>query len=166
MVTNNSVALDLVKGAVAGAVATWFMDQATTWLYERQPAEVTQRENDARGGRSAYGNAAESAAGLVGIGLDDDSRARAASAIHWTMGVGAGMLYAVLRRRQPAAAAGKGLVFGAAWFLAMDELVNTAMGFAPPPQQFPWQTHARGLGGHAAFGLANEVVLEALDRVA
>ena len=48
----------------------------------------------------------------------------------------------------------------------IDELMNPVLGFAPGPQVFPWQAHARGLGGHLVFGLTSELVLEGLDRVA
>ena len=48
----------------------------------------------------------------------------------------------------------------------IDELLNPVLGLTPGPLAFPWQTHARGLGGHLAFGVATELVLEGLDRVA
>jgi hypothetical protein len=48
----------------------------------------------------------------------------------------------------------------------MDELVNPVLGLTPGPAAFPWQAHARGLGGHLAFGAANDTALRALDRVA
>jgi uncharacterized membrane protein YagU involved in acid resistance len=47
----------------------------------------------------------------------------------------------------------------------MDELMNPLLGFTPGPQAFPWQAHARGLGGHVVFGLATEGVLQVLDRM-
>jgi hypothetical protein len=164
----NSRALmtDLLKGAVAGALATRVMNWTTTRLYEREPEAVQKRENEARGGQGAYVNAAEVLARTAGWELRDEAKGRGGTAIHWTTGVIAGMKYAVFRRRWPVAAAGFGLPFGAAFFLVVDELMNPLLGLTPGPAEFPWQTHARGLGGHLAFGATNEAALRALDRIA
>jgi uncharacterized membrane protein YagU involved in acid resistance len=72
----------------------------------------------------------------------------------------------VLRRRWRASAAARGLTFGTAFFLVVDELMNPLLGFTPGPRAFPWQAHARGFGGHLAFGAASELALQGLDRVA
>jgi uncharacterized membrane protein YagU involved in acid resistance len=135
-------------------------------MYEHESDEAKQRENDARGGRTAYEAAAERAASAAGMSLSNDRRTQAGSAIHWGTGIFAGAVYAVLREQWPTAAAVKGLPFGAGFFLAVDELLNPLLGLTPGPQAFPWQTHARGLGGHLAFGATTELLLEALDRVA
>jgi hypothetical protein len=156
---------DLIKGALAGAAATWVMGKATTWMYEWEGDEIRERESAARNGKSAYVVAAQKASDVGGIELSEGQK-RAGSAIHWALGIAAGAIYGVLRRRVPAAASGKGLPFGAGFFLVIDEFMNPAFGFSPSPSVFPWQTHARGLGGHLVFGLASEAVLEDLDRVA
>lgn len=166
MQNDRQIAADVVKGAIAGAAAVWLMNQATTWMYEHESEQAKQRENEARGERTAYETAAEQAAGLAGVELSDDQRARTGTSIHWATGIAAGATYAVLRRRWPATAAGLGLPFGAAFFLVVDELMNPLLGLTPGPGAFPWETHARGLGGHLAFGAATELVLEGLDRVA
>lgn len=156
---------DLVRGALAGLVATWAMGQVTAYLYEREGEEARQREDDARDGKTAYGVAAEKAAGAVGRELTDDERAQAGSAIHWGLGVAAGAAYGAIRHRVPLADAAGGALFGTVFFLAMDELATPALGLTPGPTAFPWQTHARGLAGHVVFGLATELTLQALDRV-
>ncbi len=161
-----SVTSDLVKGALAGAAATWAMGRVTTWLYERENEAARQLEDRARGGNTAYGIAAEKLAIVARLDLSDPTRQKAGTAIHWLLGIGAGAAYGVLRRRWPAAAALKGLPFGAVFFVAMDEIANAALGLTPGPLSFPWQAHARGLGGHLTFGAASELVLEGLDRVA
>ena len=166
MKPNGSMAADLVKGAIAGAVATWLMNQATTWMYQYESDQARHRENQARGGRSAYERAAERGAGALGVSLSDEQRAQTGAAIHWTTGIAAGALYGVLRRRWPAAAAANGLPFGTGFFLVVDELANPLLGLTPGPAAFPWQTHARGLGGHVVFGATMELLLDGLDRVA
>ena len=166
MRTNDNIAAHLLKGAIAGAAATWAMGQVTTWMYERESEGVRQRESQARGGRSAHEVAAERAASSAGVSLSERQRGRAGSAIHWATGIAAGALYGLLRKRWAPAAAGNGLAFGTAFFLVVDELLNPLLGFTPGPQAFPWQAHARGLGGHLTFGVTSELVLEGLERVA
>ena len=50
---------DLIKGAIAGAVATWVMGKVTSTMYRREDRWARRREDDARAGKSSYGVAAE-----------------------------------------------------------------------------------------------------------
>ena len=50
---------DAIRGAFAGAAATWLMDLVTTGMLETQPREVTARE------RAAQPNGKSSVANLV-----------------------------------------------------------------------------------------------------
>jgi len=76
---NGSIAADLAKGALAGAAATWVMGRVTTWMYEHESEEVRDRENRARGGKTAYGVAGEQAAALAGAELSEAERKHRAS---------------------------------------------------------------------------------------
>jgi uncharacterized protein DUF1440 len=156
---------DLIKGAIAGAVATWVMGKVTTVLYEREDRWARRREDDARGGKTAYGAAAEKAASMVGHTLDDQGRERLGSAVHWALGVGSGALYAVLRRRFDAVGRAAGAGFGTMFWATVDEGVVPALGLTPGPRAFPWQTHARGLAGHLTFGTVTDGTLRLLDAV-
>ena len=160
------IGADLVKGALAGAAATWVMGRVTTWMYQQEGREARERENQARGGKSAYVAAAEKGAEAANVQLSDARQKQAGSAIHWALGIIAGAAYGVMRHRWPTSARLKGLPFGTGFFLVMDEIMNPVLGLTPGPAAFPWQTHARGLGGHLTFGLVSEMVLEGLDRVA
>ena len=62
---NGHVGVDIVKGAIAGAAATWFMNQVTTWMYEHEDRHAREREDRARGGVAAYERAAEKGAAFV-----------------------------------------------------------------------------------------------------
>lgn len=163
--TRNDVITDAVRGAVAGAAATWVMGQVTSYLYEHEDKQARQMEDDARGGKTAYGVAAEKAAGAVGRELSEDERKRIGSAIHWVLGAGAGAVYGATRGRLAGADAAGGLVFGLAFWLLIDEGANVALGLTPGPTEFPWQAHARGLAGHLVFGVATEAALAVADRV-
>jgi hypothetical protein len=157
---------DVIKGAIAGAVATWVMGRVTGAMYEREDRWARQAEDDARGGRTAYGVAAEKAARLAGASLDNDQRERLGLAIHWALGIGAGAAYAVLRRRFRAMGRTAGLSFGTAFWALLDEGLVPALGLTPGPRAFPWQTHARGLAGHLTFGSVTDGTLRLLDAVA
>lgn len=162
----SSIRADLVKGAIAGAVATWVMDRVTTLMYRRERPEVRRAENEARGGQTAYEVAAERAAVMVGSKLDDENAARAGMLLHWSLGIGAGALYAVLRRRIRFLGKTGGAAFGTGFWAFMDEGVVPMLGLTPGPGAFPWQTHARGLAGHLSFGTVAEGTLRVLDAVA
>lgn len=156
----------VIKGAAAGAAATWVMNQVTSWLYEHEDAAAREREDRARGGQTAYAIAAGRMAQSAGVTLTSDQKSRAATALHWGTGIGAGVAYAIARRRWPAVARAGGLPFGVGFFLLVDEGMNTALGFTPPPRAFPWQAHARGAAGHVVFGAVTHAVLTGLDRLA
>jgi uncharacterized membrane protein YagU involved in acid resistance len=154
---------DLIDGAIAGAVATWVMGQVTNALYARENQAARQREDRVRHGTTAYEVAAEKAATLAGTTLSKQERQRFGSAIHWSLGVGAGALFGALRSRTPSVARGAGTLFGAAFWLAMDEAATPALGLTAGPLSFPWQTHARGLVGHLVFGSVANATLATLQ---
>ena len=157
---------DVVKGALAGAAATWVMGLVTSALYERESDAARRREDDARDGKTAFGVAAEKAASAVGRTLDEDERARYGAGLHWALGVGAGAVYGLVRERLPLARAGGGLLYGTAFWAVVDEGANAALGLTPGPAAFPWETHARGLAGHLVFGLMADAALRVMDAVA
>jgi hypothetical protein len=152
------LAADVLLGAAAGAAGTFLMDALTTLAYDHQPKSARDREEEVRGDKTAYAKAAET------LGVPDAEQEAAGQAIHWALGVGAGALYGVLRNRMRKLGLGSGLAYGAAFWLLMDEGANTLLKLTPPPQRFPWQTHARGLAGHLALGGAIEAVFDVADR--
>ncbi|HET7553078.1 MAG TPA: DUF1440 domain-containing protein [Gemmatimonadaceae bacterium] len=153
----------LIDGAVAGAAATWLMGKVTEFLYQKEDPCAREREERVRQGKTSYGTAAEKAARLVGESLSDEQRKRYGKRLHWALGAGAGAAYALLRDQVPAAAAAGGLLFGTAFFLLMDEGLVYALGLTPGPSKFPWQSHARGLAGHLAYGAATERALTLIN---
>jgi hypothetical protein len=162
----SSVGEEILKGAIAGALATWALDLVTGYLYEREPALARQREDRIRQGRTAYEAAAERAARLVGWQLDQQERRRLGTAIHWTLGIAAGVAYSTFARDIPGFRRAGGAAFGTAFWAAVDEALVSLLGLTPPPKAFPWETHARGLTGHLAFGIVTDRALRVLDRVA
>ena len=161
----HTIGEDLVKGAIAGAVATYVMGRITTFMYDREDRRARKQEDEARGGGTSYGTAAEKGAELVGHRLTSKEREQAGSAIHWALGIGAGAGYAVVRRRLAFLGSTVGTAFGTAFWAFVDEGVVPALGLTPGPLAFPWQAHARGLVGHLTFGTVTDGTLRVLDRV-
>lgn len=157
---------DLLKGAIAGAVATWVMGKVTSTLYEREDRGAKRQEDDVRGGKSAYGVAAEKTARALGSPLQGEQGEKLGSAIHWALGIGAGAAYAVLRRRFDSVGRAAGFGFGTTFWAVVDEGLVPALGLTPGPRAFPWQTHARGLAGHLTFGTVTDGTLRVLDAIA
>lgn len=163
-----SLLADVVKGAIAGAVATWAMDKVTWYLWDRQdPATLRQEEQQARPeGMDPAHVTANRVARAFGKQLQPAQPHPAGIAVHYGIGTGPAMLYAPLRRRYPLLGAAGGLLYGLGLFLAVDEGVVPALGLAGGPTEYPWQTHVRGLVGHLVLGGVTHATLELLDQVA
>jgi hypothetical protein len=158
---------EALKGAVAGAIGTVAMDMVTWPMYRREDERAYRREKQAQvGGKWVAHVAAEKLARKLGAQPGPQGLYAAGKAIHFLLGIGPGMTYALLRRRHPKIAAGGGLLFGLTVFLLNDELMAPAAGLASGPRRYPWQAHARGLLGHLMFGLATEQALYLLSKEA
>lgn len=149
----------LLLGALAGVLAWRAMDHTLQLLYDREAPEARAREDRARRGIPAMEVLADR---LAGPPLTDDERQRGGTCLQWAMGIGAGVLYGALRDRLPARGLRRGLLYGVGFSLVVDELLTPALGLAPDPRAFPWQTHARGFAGHLVYGAAVEAAMEAL----
>jgi hypothetical protein len=153
----------LIRGAVAGATATWLMDMGTTAMQKLQSAADMRRERAAwPNGQPSVENLVDRIADRLGMRLDRPSRAAAAGAAHYALGVIPGALYAALRDRVPAIGAGRGLVFGALLWAVNDELISTRLGLAGPLTAYPVMTHIRGLIGHLMLGVGTDLGIDLL----
>lgn len=157
--------LVLLAGGAAGVVATWIMTRVTTIMYEREDKAAREREDAARGGRTAYEVAAEKGAGLLGRTLTGKQRSRWGLVIHWALGIGAAVLYAAIRTQLESPDLRHGLLFGIVFWAVMDETMTPLLRLTPGPFAFPWQTHLRGLVGHLVFGAVAELTLTLLGMV-
>ena len=163
--TNRSLALDMLKGAVAGAVGVWVMDQVTWGMYLREDRKAFRQEQAARiGGKDVAHVAAGKLARVVGTALAPGQPRPAGVAVHYALGIGPGALYGALRKRVDRVGAGRGLLYGLALFVVNDELLNPILGLSSGPTAYPWQAHVRGLVGHLTLGVATDVVLDVLDQ--
>ncbi len=153
----------LVAGAIAGGVATWVMDLVTTGYLASQNEEDAEREKDAQpDGKSSVDHLLERMESTFGIQVDHDLRPTALNVLHYGLGVGPAMFYALLRDRVPFVGSARGLAFGLLVFFVNDEYMNTALGLAGPPEAYPFSTHVRGFVGHLALGATTDTVLDVL----
>ena len=152
----------IIRGALAGAAATWVMDRVTTVLYDVQAPEVTEQETAARpNGKPSVANMIDRFETQTGIQVSPARRPLVENVVHYALGAVPGALYAVARKIPPVRAL-NGVGYGLALFAANDEFLNTKLGFAGPARAYPPETHFRGLAGHAVLGAATETGIQLL----
>jgi hypothetical protein len=161
-----SIASDLIKGAIAGAVGTWAIGKVTNYMYEHEDPAARQTYERVTGGKYVPDRTAEKIEKALGLNLSEEQRGLLAEGSHWGLGIGAGATYALLRRRLHSVDLAQGLAFGIAFWALVDEGMTWISGLAEPPQKYPWQAHARGLVGHLVYGLSAETTLDLLEAVA
>ncbi|TLM88211.1 DUF1440 domain-containing protein [Pseudarthrobacter sp. NamE5] len=184
-----SVALDMLLGAVAGAVGVWAMDRVGWFLYNHEAKDAVARELQARqggddveytdaeqealdrqpqaqsAGKDVAHVGAEKIAAMTGINVHTGQPNPSGVALHYALGILPGALHAVIRRQVPMMQAGGGALYGLGLFVVNDEVVAPALGLASGPTEYPWQAHARGAVAHMVLGVVTESVLQLFDRV-
>jgi uncharacterized membrane protein YagU involved in acid resistance len=154
---------DAVRGAIAGAVATWAMDLITTAMYEAQAPEVTKQEEAAQpNGKSSVANLVDRIEAETGIVSPADRRPQIEYGIHYALGILPGAAYGVIRRYVPFVRLARGLAYGLVLFVVNDEFLNTKLGLAGPPEAYPIESHLRGAVGHAVLGVTTETGIQLL----
>jgi hypothetical protein len=149
-----------LRGAMAGAIATWVMDVVTTAMWERESAEDRAREEAAwPNGKPTVPNLVDMGSRITGVQFNPKIRPAVEEVTHYMLGVGPGVFYALLRDRVPLLGAGRGVVYGLVLFAVNDEGVNAVLGLSGPPQAYPMAAHMRGLVGHVVLGVATDVAL-------
>ena len=78
---------DLIKGALAGLVATWALERVTTYLNEREDPGARQREDAVRQGEAPFMVAAEKMSELIGLRISEQQQQRLGMAYHWDRGL-------------------------------------------------------------------------------
>ncbi len=153
---------DAFRGALAGAAATWAMDQVTTVMLSVQAPEVTKQEEAARAnGKSSVTNLVDKVEAQTGLVVPRKRRPLVEQAVHYGLGAVPGALYGIARH-VPFLRAGNGLFYGLGVYALNDNYVNTKLGLASSPQAYPPETHLRGLAGHAVLGVATETGIQLL----
>ena len=157
----------VLRGAVAGAVATAAMDLMWYRRYRQQGGEQPfaswELSTDATGfgdDAPAPARVGKRIAELVGIDLDDDAVARTNNVVHWMTGIGwgkvGGFAAAVLPLPALAIGAGTGVT---AW--ASSYAILGRLGIYQPITAYDRETLWKDLSAHVVFGLTLGAVLGA-----
>jgi len=82
--------------------------------------------------------------------------------MHYAMGATSGLIYGMVSEFAPMTTVGLGLPFGAAVWLAADDVIVPALGLAKPATKYPLSTHAYALSSHLVYGLTTDLVRRAV----
>ncbi|MGI9090721.1 MAG: DUF1440 domain-containing protein [Gemmatimonadaceae bacterium] len=161
---------DLIKGAVAGAVGVWALDQITWYMWDREdpaalaqeragrPADWTRHTGWRTRPRTRWANSSIPGSPIL---------LESPRITHYALGILPAALYgAFLRGRMHDLGSARGLAYGLALFALEDELANPLLGTSGPPGVYPWQAHVRGLVGHLTYGAVTDAAIGLLDDVA
>lgn len=164
--SDEDLVMDMLKGAVAGAVGVWVMDKVGWYMWNHEDPQALQQEREARpGGLDPAHVMANRAAEAMGTELTPKQPHRAGIAMHYGLGVMPGALYGTLHKRVDGIGAGGGLAYGLGLFLLQDEGLNPIIGTSGKPGDYPWQAHWRGLVSHLVLGAVTNATVKALDQV-
>jgi hypothetical protein len=161
MQPSGTLATDLMKGAAAGAAGVWLMDRVDWMMVENGDQEAWRRTQAVR---PNHKDPAHNMAGMAAqaVGLEPPPQPHPAGiAVHYAVGMLPAAIYGATREHLPGGVLGRGLALGFGMFLIEDEVINPLIGAAAPPQDYPWQAHARGLVSHLVLGVAIEALLSA-----
>lgn len=102
---------------------------------------------------------------VTGRELTDEQRQQVSGPLHWAMGLGGGLAYALIAARFPAARAGFGSGFGLALFGATHASTLPLAGVQHPPTDLPKAWWIWEGGSHVIYGVTVDTIIRVLDRV-
>ncbi len=162
----------IAAGVAGGLVAAYVMNQfqAVTKKISasadkgKPKAKRGKGEAQKSSGEDATVKTAEAIAGTWGHRLSKDKKELAGPAVHYAFGATMGGVYGALAELSPAVATAAGVPFGAAVWLAADEVAVPALGLSKSPGEFPPSVHAYAFASHAVYGLTTDLVRRAVLR--
>jgi hypothetical protein len=159
-------------GAVGGLVASWVMNrfQALVGKLGGEASEDNEQHSSRRGEDESAGaddatvKTAQRISRVLGHELGPDEKKVAGPAVHYAMGAVSGGIYGAAAELAPVVTCGAGLPFGAAVWLAADEVAVPAFGLSKSPREYPPAVHLQALGAHLVYGLTTDLVRRGLRR--
>jgi putative membrane protein len=144
----------IVAGAVAGAAASFAMDRfQTAWT------ALASSDDDAERSTPATVKAADAVAvTATGHEVPEADKPLAGQAVHYALGIGLGIAYAIAAEYRPAITAGYGTAFGLGTATLLDEAAVPAVGLGDAPWKSDVGTTLYGYASHLIFGAATEAV--------
>jgi len=155
---------DVIKGAVAGLigglVASFVMSEFQTLLSKL--AEEEKKSKKKKDEPASVKTAEAISENIFDHKLKKSEKEPAGEAVHYAMGAASGLIYGIAAEVAPMTTVGLGLPFGAAVWLAADDVIVPALGLAKPATEYPLSTHAYALSSHLVYGLTTDIVRRAV----
>ncbi len=126
------------------------MAYASTAFYNRHSAPSREREELLRSEMPTT-TLVRTTAKRIGEDLDDQRAKKLGAISHYAFGAPGGPP-ALMLQRGGADRLGAGLAVATAMEVVVDQGMNTALRLTPPPNVWPWQAHARGVGARHLRG--------------
>ncbi len=165
-----NLARSIVAGALGGLAASFVMNlsQKGVTLAERawngpapEPDDVLPHGDDA-----TVKTAQAISSRLLHRNLTEPEKKWAGPLVHYAFGTALGAAYGALATTAPVAKSGAGTAFGAAVWVAADEIAVPALGLSGPPDPNRTASRAKALGQHLIYGLTTHFARKALLRSA
>ncbi|MCU1232490.1 MAG: hypothetical protein JWP63_457 [Candidatus Solibacter sp.] len=158
---NGTRAKSILAGAIGGLAASYVMNQ-----FQSLWAKVAKEPPQESSGEDATVKTAEAISKcLLHHELTDAQKKWAGPAVHYAYGTIVGAVYGALAETVPAAKAGCGAAYGAAVWLAGDEIAVSALGLSQPPSQTPPVSHAKALASHLVYGVTTDLARQAILHI-
>jgi putative membrane protein len=130
---------------------------------ERELQQTPSEQGD-KGEPATVKSASAISEGVFGHNLTNKEKEIAGPIVHYAVGTTAGAAYGLAAEYEPDVTSLKGISFGAAFWLVVDEGALPLLGLAKGPTAYPISTHAYALVSHLVFGLTAEVVRSTVRR--
>lgn len=176
-----SIMKGVLIGIASGLVASWTMNQfQAAWTriaegMEKSHGAQSRQPSDGSSGEPAKDMAEQDDAtvktakvisrNVFGHELEESEKKPAGAVVHYAFGTMTGGLYGALAEVAPQVTTGVGLPFGAAFWLAADEVAVPLLGLSKGPTEYPPSTHAYALASHLVYGVTAEMSRRALRQV-
>lgn len=160
MTENEGTGAKLLRGALAGAVA----GAAGSFAMDRSQAAVSalsSSDDDEPATQQAADAIGEQ---LTGSDVPEADKPLAGQAIHYALGVGLGVAYAVAAEFRPAVTKGYGTAFGIGTATLLDQGAVPAVGLGDPPWKAGPATTIYAYASHLVFGGMTELVRREVRR--
>ena len=138
-------------GLVAGLFASFVMDR-----FQAGVAALSSSDSDAEPATEKAADKVSQA--VVGHPVPDDRKPLAGQAVHYALGAGLGIVYAVAAEYRPAVTAGYGTAFAVANTALLDEAAVPAAGLGDAPWNTAPTTHLYSAASHIVFGTVTDGV--------
>jgi hypothetical protein len=150
-----------LAGGLAGAFAMEHLQRALGKLSPDiggAPGGGGQQYRKPQSEPSTYKAADVAARATTGAPLPAEYKPAAGSLVHYAFAGTLGAIYGAATAQDRNVAAGAGLPFGAAVWIAADELGMPLVGLAKPPTDYPLKDHATTFASHLVFGATTDAV--------